>query len=590
MSAKKLIILERIILAIVCITLFSQLFILRSYSIAPPADEIALSLINIDISDIIISYLMMFAFIIFLIKLLFSKEAPTRTSLDLFFILFVVITGVSISYSVDKYLTLKEWLLLCTNIAAFYLLVNYINSRVRFKFFISFFISLGFCVSLLGLFQYFFVYSFLPKDLASYNLTKSTEHMINLKRIVSVFGWPNYLSGYLAMVLPLSSAYIFILQSRWQRYVMVLITLIIFLAMLFTYTISAWLGLVIAILITFWFYVMPKGSGSARGLKITKIFPSILVIILVSAVLLVIAKRATPFTIASFNSRIEYVRSALLMIKNHPIFGTGLGTFGVVIPNYINTPAAFSRYAHNSYLQIFAESGILGILLFLLIIFFIVKESNEAVKNPKEQKEYLFSLGLFCAILAFLLDNLYNFTMLIPKVSLSWWVLVAIIFARPKKVYTPSLQLEKPTQKILIVFWLIIASLSVICLVHLNLGNIYLANGIKSLGEGNTDKALNYLNKAKYVNPFDGRPYSISGRIYLMLYTQHKDQMYLKEAKSVLKEAARRSPTIAYNYAFLADILQYEGDIKEAKRNYVIASKLAPYMKRYKELASKDYE
>ena len=432
MQKKDLVVLERIIIFIVCIALFLRLFILHFYNTISPVEEAQLLPIRGDISNIIISYFIIFGFIIFLIKLLLTKEVFPRTSLDLFLILFIIIAASSMLYSADRCLTLKEWLALSTNIAVFYLVVGCINSAYRLKLFIRFFIGLGLCVSLHGLIGYFFIYDDLLKVPAFYSLSEAAKHMISIKRIGSVFGWPNAFAGFLILILPLSFIYVFILKNRWQRYGMALITFAIFLAMLFTYSISAWISLIIAAIISCGFYLRFKQRESTKKTKATKIVFFLLALILLFAILLIIWRRSTPFTISSFNSRVEYIRSTLLMIKSHPILGNGLGVFRVIISNYMNSPAGFSFYAHNSYLQIWAETGIIGVLLFFLIIFFIIKESKKAIQNFKEQKGYLLSLGLFCAVLALLLDNMQNYTMFLTRVSLFWWTLVAIIFARAK--------------------------------------------------------------------------------------------------------------------------------------------------------------
>ena len=59
--------------------------------------------------------------------------------------------------------------------------------------------------------------------------------------------------------------------------------------------------------------------------------------------------------------------AAASMIRDHPLFGTGLGTFGTVFPSYRREGMNETRYAHCSWLQLPAELG-LGIVPPLLLV------------------------------------------------------------------------------------------------------------------------------------------------------------------------------------------------------------------------------
>ena len=61
--------------------------------------------------------------------------------------------------------------------------------------------------------------------------------------------------------------------------------------------------------------------------------------------------------------RLNYWADSLKIIKVYPWTGTGLGNFNLT----------YARYAHNSYLQIWAEMGILGIIAFLWLIITVLK-------------------------------------------------------------------------------------------------------------------------------------------------------------------------------------------------------------------------
>ena len=59
------------------------------------------------------------------------------------------------------------------------------------------------------------------------------------------------------------------------------------------------------------------------------------------------------------------------MIATHPLLGTGIGSFRRVSPNYTpaNSPSPASReFAHNIFLQIGAELGLVALSLYLFVL------------------------------------------------------------------------------------------------------------------------------------------------------------------------------------------------------------------------------
>jgi O-antigen ligase len=89
----------------------------------------------------------------------------------------------------------------------------------------------------------------------------------------------------------------------------------------------------------------------------------------------------------SVSERFTLWNRALEMIKAHPLTGTGLNTYSVESDRYMKDDKKnLSRYyAHNSYLQMGAEAGLIALFFYLLFIgtflFLGFKRSKEGIQG-----------------------------------------------------------------------------------------------------------------------------------------------------------------------------------------------------------------
>jgi len=96
-----------------------------------------------------------------------------------------------------------------------------------------------------------------------------------------------------------------------------------------------------------------------------------------------------------YSTRREYVQSSLLMIRDRPLFGSGLATWSIVYPRYamIDMQAA-SHHAHNDWLE-WADDGGLPFLCLMLI---------PAIRGARLSLRYPWGVGVMAASLHALVD------------------------------------------------------------------------------------------------------------------------------------------------------------------------------------------
>jgi putative inorganic carbon (HCO3(-)) transporter len=114
--------------------------------------------------------------------------------------------------------------------------------------------------------------------------------------------------------------------------------------------------------------------------------------------------------------RWHYWKATVEVIKQSPLTGVGLGNFDL---------ERWSHYAHNSYLQIWAEMGIPGIIAFLWLIALLI---TRRIKNLAHSRDKPYLAALLAANAAFLIHNLVDFTFFLPEVCTIWWILAGISY------------------------------------------------------------------------------------------------------------------------------------------------------------------
>ena len=112
-----------------------------------------------------------------------------------------------------------------------------------------------------------------------------------------------------------------------------------------------------------------------------------------------------------------------MMIKDNPFLGKGVGTFMNNLVKYDVAPGY--QYAHNCYLQIWAESGIFALLGFLWLIIYVF---YEGIKCFIKNKDYLL-LGVLSGLLAFLLHSFFDTCLYSLQLAVLFWLMLGFAVA-----------------------------------------------------------------------------------------------------------------------------------------------------------------
>lgn len=111
-------------------------------------------------------------------------------------------------------------------------------------------------------------------------------------------------------------------------------------------------------------------------------------------------------------SRYQVIKDGWRMAGDFPVFGSGFGGFRNVFPRYHSTaPYYLVDYAHNDYLQLLVEGGIVGSVLFLLFFVCLFRSTFGALKKRIEPYAILVCLGAMTGLAAILCHSLVDFNL-----------------------------------------------------------------------------------------------------------------------------------------------------------------------------------
>lgn len=124
------------------------------------------------------------------------------------------------------------------------------------------------------------------------------------------------------------------------------------------------------------------------------------------------------FDLSTWSGRMWYLKEGIKIFKSSPIIGRGLGAFELY--NIINPDVGHILHVENLYVEILAQSGILGLVCFLSIFWLYFKMFLSRMHNIK-----LYQLAIGASIISTLISGLFGSVIIVgvSMPSLFWFIL-----------------------------------------------------------------------------------------------------------------------------------------------------------------------
>jgi O-antigen ligase len=126
------------------------------------------------------------------------------------------------------------------------------------------------------------------------------------------------------------------------------------------------------------------------------------------------------------NGRLHFWHGTLDMIRDHPVAGVGLGAFGVAYTRYDTSNGIFRlEQAHNDYLQILADAGVIGAALGLIFIVVLFRLGLRRAQSGDDFRRGI-AVGALAGCFAVLVHSFFDFTLHTTSNALLFLVLAAL--------------------------------------------------------------------------------------------------------------------------------------------------------------------
>jgi tetratricopeptide (TPR) repeat protein len=276
--------------------------------------------------------------------------------------------------------------------------------------------------------------------------------------------------------------------------------------------------------------------------------------------------------ISFFSDKLLVWKTALAVIRDNFFIGVGFNNYKFVSLSYGTLENRDILYCHNLLLQIIAENGIIGFILFLSVVyaffFFVIKK----LKLRKERIIYLFVL---LAVISFLLYNFFNSAAFVSTNMLLFFFLLSFPF--------PQYLVEKRKKKISIYIWTVLFLVFIFLLGAILYARQGYKKGISFFANKNFVQAKEcFINAIGYdsLNPqYAGR----LSDVYFAQYQANENKILLERAIKWSEYASSLAKNDGKYYYQLAWLYHFAKNSKKASDNIALAIEKDPFNLLYKD-------
>lgn len=332
-------------------------------------------------------------------------------------VVMVAAAVVTVPQALDVPSAAAKTLLLAGAVTVYLLIAVLLPDRRRLAPVLHALVLIGLAVALHALYQY------LTGQLSAVGFAGADGEV--RYRVASLFPHPNMLAAFASVLVPISLGLSGLLQGRW-RLACIALVLLGTLTVLLTFSRGGLLAL---------------AAAPVLYLRDRRAWP-LLILLLIVAVAVAPAGLSERLTSqqalgsTEFTTRLDFWRAALTLFGDHPFLGVGLNSFGAGYLTIESSGRSFlgggifavPETAHNLYLNILAEQGLVGFAALLVLAWGFVQATRE-LRQDRDPALRQMGLALRAAGLVVVVHNLLDVTFFDAKNAMLIWIVLGITAA-----------------------------------------------------------------------------------------------------------------------------------------------------------------
>jgi O-antigen ligase len=241
-------------------------------------------------------------------------------------------------------------------------------------------------------------------------------------RITSFLEHYNGLAGYLNLVLPFCLAFMTTSTDTVLRTLSRWCLAFAGVALLLTQSRGGLLAF-IAILLVHTYFSVPDRKAKMRRIALVMV-----VCLLAAAAAGFFFQRLSEIDDFTAVSRLAIWDGAFAVFAQSPLLGTGFGNLRSLMGGLLNLPDGWTGDAHNLYLELLAETGLIGFVVFGLLIVLALRTALRQFHNAQNDFAKMIALAVFAAICGVLVhgtvDYLFHTT---PQVTALFFLVLGLL-------------------------------------------------------------------------------------------------------------------------------------------------------------------
>ena len=258
-------------------------------------------------------------------------------------------------------------------------------------------------------------------------------------RLSSTFGNANVYGTYLLLAIPVAAACVVYAKKIIFKLCALGVTGLLLINLLATYSRGCYVALAIGAVV----FVL-----IIRKQLIVVLIPAMIGLLLVLPSTVV----NRLFSILNFEDtstifRLNIWRGSLRMLGDFWPMGVGQGEYAFNrVYTYYSLGAIFTPHSHNLFLQIFIETGIVGLIVFIGILACFIRAQANFLRKVKEFRLRVFSAALVAATVGFLAQGVFDHNFYNYRVMLAFYLFIGIGMAFTRVAAPNSEKKNVPTE------------------------------------------------------------------------------------------------------------------------------------------------